>query len=94
MRSRIDFLRRCISALCTRSVGRRSVLTNLHILEAAVWELDEREVEEQETLEGVREVALGIIAWADMVRLLIGDYCQKTRWQNSIQCDGSKGRII
>ena len=44
------------------------------MLEPAVWELDEREAEEQEILEGVRRSRLESLAWADIVRLVIGDY--------------------
>ncbi|OCB90817.1 hypothetical protein A7U60_g1926 [Sanghuangporus baumii] len=61
-KERIDHLRRCITALCIRNAWKRSVLANLHMMEDVVRELDEREAEEQEILEGIREVALEILS--------------------------------
>lgn len=61
-KERIDHLKRCISALCIHNARRRSVLANFRMLESVVWELGEREAEEQELLEGVGEAALEIIS--------------------------------
>ncbi|KAL5514410.1 hypothetical protein ACEPAG_2498 [Sanghuangporus baumii] len=61
-KERIEHLRRCVTALCIQNARRRSVLANLHMLEDVVRELDEREAEEQEILEGIREVALEILS--------------------------------
>ncbi|KAL5498742.1 hypothetical protein ACEPAH_2097 [Sanghuangporus vaninii] len=61
-KERIDHLRRCVTALCIRNARKRSVLANLHMMEDVVRELDEREAEEQELLDGIREVALEILS--------------------------------
>ncbi|KAL5514411.1 hypothetical protein ACEPAG_2499 [Sanghuangporus baumii] len=59
---RIDHLRKCIQSLCVLSTRKKSVLAHFHILEEVVSELDEREDQEQEELEGVRELALEILS--------------------------------
>ncbi|OCB90816.1 hypothetical protein A7U60_g1925 [Sanghuangporus baumii] len=61
-RERIDHLRGCIQSLCVLSAHKKSILAHFHTLEDVVSELDGREGQEQEALEGVGEIALEILS--------------------------------